>query len=425
MEEEMMNAVVETDNIPFRRPYRKIMALLILVVPFCTMIPYVAPAVFMLDIMQSFDIGLSLAGLSMTIQLGATGICMFIGSFIQDKLGIRRSIILSLWAMVAGNLLAFVAPSIFVFLLARFISGFGQGLYTVSMTPCISTWYADKERTYVITFNTAVNSIALAISYSIARPLANLVGGWQKVFILYAMVAIFVALIWTLFAKDSPEARPISKLSPSESQVKVKAQSSLIRAAKEIQYWKIMLFAATFAVANTAIASFLPTYLATERSMAPEVATTISSLNSLFGIAGSLLGGFLCAQTGRRKPIMIASLILYILVGFGLTLVHSSLLIIVLALASGTLYFVPITSQSTLMIETKEPFDPTILGGAVSISSGISMLMCVGVSFLFSAVAAVASMTVAYRVFFGLCIIGLIAILFARETGPKAKSSAI
>lgn len=417
-----MSATVESDNIPFRRPYRKIMALLILIVPFCTMIPYVAPAVFMLDIMQSFDIGFSLAGLSMTIQLGATGICMFIGSFIQDKLGIRKSIILSLWAMVVGNLLAFAAPSILVFLLARFISGFGQGLYTVSMTPCISTWFADKERTYVITFNTAINSIALAISYSIARPLANLVGGWQKVFILYAIVVIIVALIWTLFAKDSPEARPLLKPSPSESQVKVKTQSSLVRAAKEIQYWKIMLFAGTFAVANTAIASFLPTYLAAERAMAPEVATTISSLNSLFGIAGSLLGGFLCAQTGRRKPIMVVSLILYILVGFGLTLAHSSLLIIILALASGTLYFVPITSQSTLMIETKEPFDPTILGGAVSISSGISMLMCVGVSFLFSAVSAAASMTVAYRVFFGLCIIGLITILFSRETGPKVKA---
>ena len=81
---------------PFRRPYRFFMAFLILIVPFCTMVPYVAPAVFMGDIMAQFGVDMSLAGLSMTIQLGATGICMFIGSVIQDKLGIRKSVILSI-----------------------------------------------------------------------------------------------------------------------------------------------------------------------------------------------------------------------------------------------------------------------------------------------------------------------------------------
>lgn len=130
---------------PFRRPYRFFMAFLILIVPFCTMVPYVAPAVFMGDIMAQFGVDMSLAGLSMTIQLGATGICMFIGSVIQDKLGIRKSVILSIWSMVLGNLVAALAPNIGLFLFARFISGFGQGLYTVSMTPCISTWLRIKS----------------------------------------------------------------------------------------------------------------------------------------------------------------------------------------------------------------------------------------------------------------------------------------
>ena len=72
------------------------------------------------------------------------------------------------------------------------------------------------------------------------------------------------------------------------------------------------MFAGTFAIANTAIASFLPTYLTIERGMDATVATTISSLNSLFGIAGSLLGGVLCAQMWRRKPILIGAIVLYI-----------------------------------------------------------------------------------------------------------------
>lgn len=403
---------------PFRRPYRFFMAVIILIVPFCTMVPYVTPAVFMADIMRDFGVDMSLAGLSMTIQLGATGVCMFIGSFIQDKLGIRKSIILSIWSMVLGNVVAAFAPGIWLFLAARLISGFGQGLYTVSMTPCITTWFEGKERTYMITFNTAANSIFLAISYSIGRPLCNLLGSWQAVLGLYAGIIAVVALIWTFLSADSPEGiaaeQQKSKMAAMGTQ-----KSSLLRAAKEIQYWKIMLFAGSFAIANTSIASFLPTYLTVERGMDPTVATTISSLNSLFGIAGSLLGGVLCAHLWRRKPILLAAVVLYILAGFGLTIFTSSGVIIVLALAAGALYFVPIAAQSNIMIETKQPFDPTILGGASSICSGIGQLLCVVVSFLFNAVSAASSMTVAYRVFFCLCFVGLAGCLLLKETGKK------
>lgn len=99
--------------------------------------------------------------------------------------------------------------------------------------------------------------------------------------------------------------------------------------------------------------------------------------------------------------------------------------IIVLALAAGTLYFIPIAARSTIMIETKQPFDPLILGGAVSISSGIGQLLCVIVSFLFQGVAAASSMTVAYRVFFSLCLIGLLGALLLRETGIKSEKQRI
>ena len=185
------------------------------------------------------------------------------------------------------------------------------------------------------------------------------------------------------------------------------------------------MFAGTFAIANTAIASFLPTYLTIERGMDATVATTISSLNSLFGIAGSLLGGVLCAQMWRRKPILIGAIVLYILAGFGIPFVSSSGLIVVLALAAGALYFIPIAAQSTIMIETKQPFDPTVLGGAASISSGIGQLLCVIVSFLFQGVAAASSMTVAYRVFFALCLIGLLGAILLRETGKKPEKTSV
>lgn len=403
---------------PYRRPYRYIMAFLILIVNFCTMVPYVAPAVFMGQIMESFQIDMSLASLSMTIQLGATGICMFIGSFILDRIGLQKSLILSVWAMAIGNMAACFAPNIIIFLIARFISGFGQGLYTVSMNPILTTWFEGKELTFMITGGGIFSSIALAISYSINLPLCNLVGNWQAVFGIYAMFITAIAILWTLFGKSSPEGIAAEEAA-KQVQGEEKQQSSLLRAAKEPEYWKLMIYASIMMLANTSIATFLPTYLTTERGMDMSIATTISSLNSLFGIAGSLLGGILCAQLWRRKPTLIIAIAIYIAVGFGITVFESSAVIVVLALAAGALYFVPLTTQGTVTIEAKQPVDPTILGGASCIVSGIGQLLCVVVSFIFSAIATATSMTIAYRIFFGACLLGLIAAISLKETGRK------
>lgn len=402
---------------PFRRPYRFVMMALLLIVPMCTMVPYVAPAVFMTQIMETFQVDMSMAGLTMTIQLGATGLCMFIGSMIQDKLGSQRTMILSIWAMALGNAVGCFVPGIGLFLAARFLAGFGQGLYSTASNVFFSTWYDGKERTFILTANNIANSVFLALAYSIGLPLCSLMGSWQGVFGLYAVVIAAVALLWSFFGKASPEAIAAEKAASGTHTGA--GESALIRAAKEPAYWKLATYAGIIMMANTCIATYLPTYLTMERGLDASVATTVSSLNSLLGMAGSLLGGVLCAQMWRRKPILLVCGVAYIAVGFGITLFSVPLAVMALALAIGALYFVPATAQSTMMIEAKQPFDPTILGGASSIIYGFGQLLCVAVSFIFSAISNASSMTTAYRVFFAACILGVAAVGFLGETGSK------
>lgn len=410
------------DGKPFKRPYRFIMIPLLLVIPFCTMVPYVAPALFMGQIMETFGVDMSLAGLTMTIQLGATGLCMFIGSFIQDRFGNQKSLILSIWALALGNLVACIAPNIGIFLIARLLAGFGQGVYSTCSNACQSTWFDGKERTYMITATGISNSVFLALSYSIGLPLCNWLGSWQLVFGFYAVIIAVVAIAWTLLGKASPEAIAAEEQAKQNKQSAKGMQSSLLRAMKEAEYWKLAIFVSIIMLANTTIATYLPTYLTTERGLDSSVAATVSSLNSLVGIAGSLLGGVLCAQIWRRKPILIISAVIYILAGLGITIFSSSGVILILALAVGALYFVPSTTQSTMMIEAKQPFDPTILGGASCVVFGFGQLLCVLVSFIFTAIANMSSMTVAYRIFFAACMVGIIAFLLMKETGRKPET---
>ena len=193
----------EMAGTPYRRPYRYLIAVLFLSIQFCAMAPYISPSIFMTDIMESFGVDYSLAGLSMTIQLAATGVCFFIGSFIQDKLGMLKTIKLAVWTILVGNLIAVFSPNIYVFLFARLVSGFGQGL-SVCLSAYLSTWFAGKELSYMLTFNSAASGLFIALALSIGRPIANIVGSWQGVLGVYSVIIGAIAICWTFLGKDSP-----------------------------------------------------------------------------------------------------------------------------------------------------------------------------------------------------------------------------
>ena len=402
---------------PYRRPYRYLIAVLFLSIQFCAMAPYISPSIFMTDIMESFGVDYSLAGLSMTIQLAATGVCFFIGSFIQDKLGMLKTIKLAVWTILVGNLIAVFSPNIYVFLFARLVSGFGQGL-SVCLSAYLSTWFAGKELSYMLTFNSAASGLFIALALSIGRPIANIVGSWQGVLGVYSVIIGAIAICWTFLGKDSPEGKAQEQQRMEAAAAAGKQESSVVMAAKVPQFWKILVFCGIYMVANTAIATFLPTYLTAERGVDADVAATITSFNSICGICGSLLGGVLCAQLPKRKPIMIGALVLYIFCGFMITVANSSILLTVMCLAAGALYYLPLTAQTTLCIESAS--NPAMISGAMAITNGIGQLMTVIVSPLFSGITAASSMTMAYRVFFLLCFAGLAAALSLKETGKKS-----
>jgi predicted MFS family arabinose efflux permease len=156
--------------------YRWVMAFLLLITTFCQMIPYMAPAVIMQEIMADLGVGYGLAGMTIMIMLVMSGICMFAGSAILDKLGTRNTFVLAVWLLCAGNALSFAAGNIGVLLTGRAIVGVGFGICSVCASPFLSTWFDGKKRTYMITANLIANSAAVSISFSLSRPLMVLAG---------------------------------------------------------------------------------------------------------------------------------------------------------------------------------------------------------------------------------------------------------
>lgn len=408
---------------PYKRPRRYLIAVLYVSVTFCVMLPYIAPSVVMGDMMTGFGIGLDLAGLAMTIVLVMAGICFFIGSFIQDKIGALNTIKLCMVSVSVGGLITAFAPNITVFLIGRVVVGFGYGL-SVGLTPYINTWFQGNALSYVLTFNSLGSAVAMAISAGFSVKLAALMGSWQGIFKIYAAVAIAFTILWFIFGKNSPEGEAQEQAIKEQQAAGGKRQSSLGLALREGQFWKIAIFAIIYIVVDTSRATYMPTYLIS-RGISEVTANTATSMFSIIGMVGSLAGGVLATRIWRRKLVMTVALICFMLCGLGTTFLPG-MAAVVLSVALGFFFNVQVTSQSNLIIESAMAKNPASISGAFALANGTGMLLTLVVSPAFTAIASSAGMGMAYRVFFAVCLVGILAVLTARESGrkPEKKTAA-
>lgn len=401
---------------PYKRPGRFLIAVLYVSVTFCVMLPYIAPSVVMGDMMADFGIGLDLAGLAMTIVLVLAGVCFFVGSLISDKIGMLSTIRLCMVCVSVGGLICGFAPNVTLFLIGRVVLGFGYGL-SVGLTPYINTWFQGNELSYVLTCNSLGSAISLAISTGFSATLAVMLGSWRNIFKVYAAVAIVFTVLWFLLGKNSPEGEEQEKAMKAQAAATGKSQSSLGLALKESQFYKIAIFAIVYIVVDTARATYMPTYLI-GRGIAEGTAYAASSMFSIVGMVGSVVGGILATKVWRRKLVMTVAMVGFMLCGLGLTFLPG-MIAVVLSVALGFFFNVQVTSQSNLIIESAMAKNPMMISGAFAMANGTGMLMTLIVSPAFTAITAAVGMDMAYRVFFAVCILGLLAVMSAKESGRK------
>ena len=226
--------------------------------------------------------------------------------------------------------------------------------------------------------------------------------------------------LWTFFARDSAEA-----LAAAQQRAQMagsgKKESSLLRAAKEIQYWKLLMFAGTFAIANTAIASFLPTYFDNRARHGRDGCNDHFESQLAFrhrGLAARRRA--VCADVAQKTHSDRRDCSLY----FG-WLRHPICFVLGAdrgaGACGGRTVFYSVAAQSTIMIETSSRSTRPFSAVRQTSPPASGSFLCVIVSFLFQGVAAASSMTVAYRVFFALCLIGLLGAILLRETGKKTR----
>ncbi|MCB9418614.1 MAG: MFS transporter [Ardenticatenaceae bacterium] len=242
-------------------------------------------------LMQSFNIGLSQAGLLMSV-FSITGFLLALpAGIILQKLGSRTSGVIAVSSLVLGAGLGALSGSMGLLLTSRVIEGVGMGLIAVVGPAVLALWFPPEKQgmpmgiwaTWV-----PVGSIIMMIT----APQLGLTAGWQSVWWLSAGFALVALLLYALLMRTPPSATDHERETTPLPLRQVLADRNI---------WLLGLTFCLFNVVFMPLVTYYPTFLVEVRGYSLTDASLIVSISTALVLISAPLAGWLSDKIGSRK----------------------------------------------------------------------------------------------------------------------------
>lgn len=280
---------------------------------------------------------------SATFISNAITLAKIIGNFcaaaLLNKLLPKKAIGLGSGLIVAGSILAIVAPQYWLFIVGRFIMGFGGALYVVYFSPVVIHYFTPDKRPTVNALNGVAYNFGGVIAMLIVSPVIAWLNTWQYSMSFFAAISAILLILWPMVGQDF-------ELNRSAGSQKV--SYTFGQALKEKINWLLPFSYSgllTFYIVMLNIFPISGTTVISSKSL--------STLVALGGIAGSLLAIALSKVYYKRLPVIRISGLA--MTGFGALMFYtnSGVLAAIAAVCIGAFMFLPVTSL--LMIPQELP----------------------------------------------------------------------
>ena len=310
-------------------------AILIEIVMFFTYaffaVNWIAGSTLTPQIMKSFNLT-SFA--SATFISNAITIAKIIGNFAAAKILIKllpkKAIGLGSGLIVAGSVLAVLAPQYWIFILGRFIMGFGGALYVVYFSPVVIHFFAPEKRPTVNAINNVAYNVGGIIAMLIVGPVIQWMQTWQYSMAFFAAISAVLFIAWPALGQDFELTR-----SSGENAEKY----TIADALKEKNNWFLPLTYSGLLTFYIVLLNIFPISGITVIN-----SKTLSTLVAVGGVVGSILAIMLSKVYFKRLPVIRWSGLAMILFGALMFNTKSGTLSMIAAFAIGVLMFLPITS---------------------------------------------------------------------------------
>lgn len=241
----------------------------------------------------------------------------FTNGFLADRSNINRFMSTGLLVTALVNLCLGFVNSFILFAVLWGISGWFQSMGAASCVVGLSRWFDDKERGSFYGFWSASHNIGEALTFIIVASVVS-AWGWRYGFWGAGMVGIVGALVVWQFFHDNPQSKGLPLVNqPKEKKVMTETETAdYNKAQKQVllmpAIWILALSSAFMYISRYAVNSWGVFYLEAQKGYSTLDASFIISINSVCGIVGTVLSGFVSDKLfgGRRNaPALIFGLL--------------------------------------------------------------------------------------------------------------------
>jgi len=309
------------------------------------------------------DLGLSLteSGFLLSAFLWTYAFAQLPAGALVDRLGARLmlSVGLSLWstAQVLGGLVG----GFWQFVVARVLLGVGESTQSPSCVRVVADWFHPGERGSASGWWNCASSLGTAV----AAPLLTFLMlhfGWRWMFVLMGLAGLAVAAVIFGLHRDPGQ----TALTAAEKHYLAGGHPELARPTWRVwrslfQYRTMWGMIAGYFGAMYVLwiyTAWLPQYLEIELHLSVARTGWLASIPFLFGVAGSLFGGWACDRLLRSGCTPLASRKIPIVVSlFGIAIctllaAHTESVAVALACISASLFLLYVTSTAAWAMAT-------------------------------------------------------------------------
>ncbi|MDQ1279042.1 MAG: transporter, family, hexuronate transporter [Thermoproteota archaeon] len=240
------------------------------------------------------------AGLLMTAFWAGYIIMQFPSGIISDRIGVRRTLTISLVLVGIFTITTGSASSFVEFLFYRFLCGLAAGCIFAPGAALILRWFKPKSRGTGISLFTTGSRIGALIGLIFAPVISTLLGSWRWSFWILSIPAFFMAIIVFIFMKESPEKSSGATRKP----VRVNRAMSYSIIFKNKFFFVLLIAGVAYFSAYNVITTWAATYFIRVFSISSSYAGLIVSLFMTSGIVGMLLGGTIADRLKRGGPVV-------------------------------------------------------------------------------------------------------------------------
>ena len=153
--------------------YRFVIGLMICVSQMVIIVSFSLVSPLVTVISRDTGIELSLVGYLATAFMLSVGVSVMGATFILEKLGVRRSMILAMTLSAVGGIGMLWAEGLAAMLVCRIVAGIGLGIVGTGFSAVTVAWFPQRERPGFVTVYTLSSSLVSAACFAVAIPLLS------------------------------------------------------------------------------------------------------------------------------------------------------------------------------------------------------------------------------------------------------------